>query len=165
MKDKEQTTIEETMATETAIEATETKQETAVEVTPEQVTDQVTEKPNRRNRKRKEEATEIIVEEPSELDQLKQQLAEMEQMKKQLEEEKNDLSKTVAELQEEVKITPQKIGQAIKQMGISPLSVSRETQNQMTIEAYNSMSDSQRRDWQRKNRADFLEMMHRVKIS
>lgn len=86
-------------------------------------------------------------------------------MKKQLEEEKNDLSKTVAELQEEVKITPQKIGQAIKQMGISPLSVSRETQNQMTIEAYNSMSDSQRRDWQRKNRADFLEMMHRVKIS
>lgn len=161
--ENEQTTNEE--VTGMTVETTETVTENAIET----VSEQTTEKPQKRVRKRtKAEASEekeIVVEEQSELEQLKQKLAELEEMKTKLEQEKNDLSKTVIELQEEVKITPQKLGKAIKEMGIAPLSMSRENPNKMTLETYNSMSDSQRREWQRKNRADFLDMMHRVKIS
>jgi hypothetical protein len=49
-------------------------------------------------------------------------------------------------------------------MGVSPLSVSRENATVMTIEAYNSMSDTQRREWQRSHRSEFLAMMHNIKL-
>ena len=108
----------------------------------------------------------IEVETPSpELEQLRAELAAMQEEKNKLEAERNNLSDTIAKLQEEVKITPQKIGKAIKDMGIEPLSVGRENPKAMTIETYNSMSDSARREWQRTHRADYLAMMHNLRIN
>lgn len=105
------------------------------------------EKPKRQTKKKKDEMqtddVKIEVENPSpELEQLRAELAAMQEEKNKLETERNNLSDTIAKLQEEVKITPQKIGKAIKEMGIEPLSVSRENPKAMTIETYNSMSDS-----------------------
>ena len=101
----------------------------------------------------------------TELEELKKELELMKSEKTKLEEERNSLNETVLKLQEEVKITPQKLGQAIKEMGISPLSTIRENNNQMNIESYNAMSDSQRREWQRTHRVEYLNMLHNVKIS
>lgn len=103
--------------------------------------------------------------EPTELDKLKTELEAMMEEKRKLEEEKTALNETITKLQEEVKITPQKLATVVKQMGIAPLSVSRENPQAMTIEGYNSMTDSARREWQRTHRADYLAMMHKVKIS
>lgn len=103
--------------------------------------------------------------EPTELDKLKTELEAMMEEKRKLEEEKTALNETISKLQEEVKITPQKLATVVKQMGIAPLSVSRENPQAMTIEGYNSMTDSARREWQRTHRADYLAMMHKVKIS
>lgn len=49
-------------------------------------------------------------------------------------------------------------------MGVTPLTMSRENSAVMTIEAYNAMSDTERRDWQRKNKPEFLRMMHSIKL-
>ena len=103
--------------------------------------------------------------EPSELDKLKTELESMMEEKRKLEEEKTALNETITKLQEEVKITPQKLATVVKQMGIAPLSVSRDNPQAMTIEGYNSMTDSARREWQRTHRADYLAMMHKIKIS
>ena len=129
-----------------------------------------TEKPKRQTKKKKDDVqtndVKIEVESPSpELEQLRAELAAMQEEKNKLEVERNNLSDTIAKLQEEVKITPQKIGKAIKEMGIEPLSVSRENPKAMTIETYNSMSDSARREWQRTHRADYLAMMHNLRIN
>ena len=128
------------------------------------------EKPKRQTKKKKDDVqtddVKIEVENPSpELEQLRAELAAMQEEKNKLEAERNNLSNTIAKLQEEVKITPQKIGKAIKDMGIEPLSVSRENPKAMTIESYNNMSDSARREWQRTHRADYLAMMHNMRIN
>lgn len=138
-----------------------------VEATETPATESTTEKPKRQSKKKKtEQEIEVEVDKPNkELEDLKEQLKEMEIIKAKLEEERNNLSETVKKLEEEVKITPQKLGRAIKEMGIEPLSVSRENPKAMTIEAYNSMTDSARREWQRTHRADYLKMMHQVKLS
>lgn len=119
----------------------------------------------------KEEQAQITIEVQSpiekdnkELEELRAQLEAMKQEKSKLEQEKNALNEKIDKLQEEVKITPQKLGQAIKELGISPLSVSRENPQGMTMERYTAMTDSQRREWQRTHRADFLKMMHHVKL-
>ena len=85
--------------------------------------------------------------------------------KSKLEEERKVLNETVIKLQEEVKITPQKLGKAIREMGVEPVTTSRDNPQGMTIETYNSMTDSQRREWQRSNRADYLKLMHTVKLN
>lgn len=103
--------------------------------------------------------------EPTELDKLKTELEAMMEEKRKLEEEKTALNETITKLQEEVKITPQKLATVVKQMGIAPLSVSRDNPQAMTIEGYNSMTDSARREWQRTHRADYLAMMHKIKFS
>lgn len=132
----------------------------------------------RRNRKASEEVK-PVVEEPvtntdivievetpnTELDALKAELEAMKAEKAKLEEERKTLNETVTKLQEEVKITPQKLGKAIQEMGVTPLSMSRENTSVMTIEAYNAMSDTQRREWQRKNKPEFLRMMHSIKLN
>ena len=129
------------------------------------------EKPKRTSKKKKEDVTqcELNIEvEPMpspELEQLRAELAAMQEEKSKLEAERNTLTETISKLQEEVKITPQKIGKAIKDMGIEPLSVSRENPKAMTIEAYNGMTDAARREWQRTHRADYLAMMHNTKIN
>lgn len=146
--------------------ATEQEQETTTiqpEVKPEV-------KPTRKKKKVEPEVKndiEVAVQtnDNTELEELKKQLELMKSEKSKLEEERNSLNETVLKLQEEVKITPQKLGQAIKEMGISPLSTTRENNNQMNIESYNAMSDSQRREWQRTHRAEYLNMLHNVKIS
>lgn len=101
----------------------------------------------------------------NEVEQLKAELQALKDTEKRLTEEKNALESTVTELREAVKITPQKIGQAIRDMGIEPLSVSRENPHAMNIERYMSMSDSERRTWQRTHRADYMKMMHSSKIN
>ena len=135
---------------------------------------QQTEKPKTRRKrpaKTEEEQITIEVSTPSqqekekELESLRTELESMRQEKNKLEEEKTALNETISKLQQEVKITPQKLGQAIKELGISPLSVSRENPNSMTIERYTAMTDSERREWQRSHRSDFLKMMHTVKLS
>ena len=163
MTETENQTPEETIAPEVA-------EQTFTEPTPE--------KPKRTSRKKKEAepieekemtqgelAIEVEPMESPELKALKDELAKMQDEKLKLEEEKNSLSNTIAKLQEEVKITPQKIGKAIKEMGIEPLSMSRENPKAMTMETYNSMTDSARREWQRTHRAEYLSMMHNLKIS
>lgn len=158
---------------------TENEQTPPAEVTETAVADEVTtqiaeptpaEKPKRQSKKKKDDVqtddVKIEVESPSpELEQLRAELAAMQEEKNKLEVERNNLTDTIAKLQEEVKITPQKIGKAIKEMGIEPLSVSRENPKAMTIESYNSMSDSARREWQRTHRADYLAMMHNMRIN
>lgn len=132
-------------------------------------TEKPTEKPTRRRTRKQEKATtdevEVEVEPVNEIDTLKAQLEALQKEKEQLEVERTALNDTVAKLQEEVKITPQKLGKAIKDMGVMPLSVTRENNQVMTLEAYNAMSDTQRRDWQRKNRSEYLQMMHTVKLN
>ena len=114
----------------------------------------------------KEEEITVSVNAPNpELEEMKAQLAAMQQEKQKLEEERTALNEQITKLQEEVKITPQKLGQAIKEMGISPLNTKRENPQGMTLEAYNSMTDSQRREWQRKNRTDYLQLMHTIKLN
>jgi spore germination protein GerM len=54
---------------------------------------------------------------------------------------------SLPKLQEEVKITPEKLGRAIQQMGVAPLSVTRDNPQGMTLEAYNTMTDTARREW------------------
>lgn len=129
---------------------------------------ETTEKPTRRRTRKQEKVTtdevEIEVEPVNEIDTLKAQLEALQKEKEQLEVERTALNDTVAKLQEEVKITPQKLGKAIKDMGVMPLSVTRENNQVMTLEAYNAMSDTQRRDWQRSHRAEYLQMMHTVKL-
>ena len=135
---------------------------------------QQTEKPKtRRKRPAKTEEEQITIElstpsqqeKEKELEALRTELESMKQEKNKLEEEKTALNETILKLQQEVKITPQKLGQAIKELGISPLSVSRENPQGMTMERYTAMTDSQRREWQRSHRSDFLKMMHTVKLS
>lgn len=101
----------------------------------------------------------------AEVEQLKAELQALKDTEKRLTEEKNALESTVSELREAVKITPQKIGQAIRDMGIEPLSVSRENPHAMNLERYMSMSDSERRTWQRTHRADYMKMMHNAKVN
>ena len=130
-----------------------------------QPTPEPTEQP-KKTRKKKEQQVEISIEEPNpEIDKLKAELAAMLEEKQKLENEKNALTDTISKLQEEVKITPQKLGKAIKEMGIEPLSVARDNPQTMTLERYNSLSDSARREWQRSHRADFLNLMHNTKIT
>lgn len=129
-----------------------------------QPTPEPTEQP-KKTRKKKEQAVEITIDEPNpEIDKLKAELAAMLEEKQKLENEKTALTDTISKLQEEIKITPQKLGKAIKEMGIAPLSVSRDNPQTMTLERYNSLSDSARREWQRSHRADYLKMMHNTKI-
>ena len=129
---------------------------------------ETTEKPTRRRTRKQEKVTtdevEIEVEPVNEIDTLKAQLEALQKEKEQLEVERKSLNETVTKLQEEVKITPQKLGKAIKDMGVMPLSVTRENNQVMSLEAYNAMSDTQRRDWQRTHRAEYLQMMHTVKL-
>ena len=109
---------------------------------------------------------EISVPTPNpELAAMKAELEAMKAEKAKLEEERTTLNETISKLQEEVKITPQKLGQAIKDMGISPLSVSRENPQGMSIERYTAMTDSERREWQRTHKSDYLKMMHTVKLN
>ncbi len=170
------------MSEETIKEMTEEVQDTAInenvetkENTPATVEPET---PAKRTRKRvrKEEPQEVVetkeeeitvsVNAPNpELEEMKAQLAAMQQEKQKLEEERTALNEQITKLQEEVKITPQKLGQAIKEMGISPLNTKRENPQGMTLEAYNSMTDSQRREWQRKNRTDYLQLMHTIKLN
>lgn len=148
-----------------------TELQNTVEETAPQTVEDVPQKPKRTRAKKTVQddpptETEVEVKLPNpELEELKSQLAAMQAEKQKLEEEKTTLSEQITKLQEEVKITPQKLGQAIKEMGIAPLSVTREKPAAMTLEAYNSMSDSARRDWQRTHRSDFLNLMHHSKIS
>lgn len=124
-------------------------------------------KPTKKRGKKAEPEITIEVETPttnSELEALKAELEAMKAEKAKLEEERTALNETVTKLQEEVKITPQKLGKAIQEMGVTPLTMSRENNSVMTIEAYNSMSDTQRRDWQRSHRSEFLAMMHNIKL-
>jgi hypothetical protein len=112
------------------------------------------------------EQIEISVDVPNaELDALKAELEAMKAEKAKLEEERTALNETVSKLQEEVKITPQKLGAALKEMGVAPMATSRDTPHGMTVEAYNTMSDSQRREWQRTHRADYLQLMHTVRLN
>ena len=112
------------------------------------------------------EQIEISVDVPNaELDALKAELEAMKAEKAKLEEERTALNETVNKLQEEVKITPQKLGAALKEMGVAPMATSRDNPHGMTVEAYNTMSDSQRREWQRTHRADYLQLMHTVKLN
>lgn len=125
------------------------------------------ETPKQTRRKSKKEEIQIAIEPADsnkELDDLKAELEAMKQEKSKLEEERTALNETISKLQEEVKITPQKLGQAIKEMGVTPIKTVRDNSEKMTLEAYNSMTDTARREWQRKNRAEYLEMMHRVKL-
>ena len=148
------------------------------EVAETNTTEPTPEKPKRTSRKKKEAepieekemtqgelAIEVEPMESPELKALKDELAKMQMEKAKLEAERNSLTETISKLQDEVKITPQKIGKAIKEMGIEPLSMSRENPKAMTMETYNSMTDSARREWQRTHRAEYLSMMHNVKIS
>lgn len=123
-------------------------------------------KPKRTTKKAKKEI-EIEVEKEdttSEIEKLREMLKAVEAERDKLVTECSSLNDTVKNLQEEVKITPKKLAKVVQDMGIAPLPISRENAQKMTIENYNAMSDSQRREWQRKNRADYLEMMHSVKI-
>ena len=153
--------------TEIKVEVVATEQQTETTTIEPEVKPEV--KTTRKKKKVEEPKQEIEVEvktsDNSELEELKKELELMKSEKTKLEEERNSLNETVLKLQEEVKITPQKLGQAIKEMGISPLSTTRENNNQMNIESYNAMSDSQRREWQRTHRAEYLNMLHNVKIS
>lgn len=168
MAEEEQTTMTET--TEVVITNENNTIETPVEPT--------TEPEVKTSRRRAKKAVEkeqvptnneeviIEVETPNtELEDLKKQLEEMRLEKSKLEEERKVLNETVIKLQEEVKITPQKLGKAIREMGVEPVSTSRDNPQGMTIETYNSMTDSQRREWQRSNRADYLKLMHTVKLN
>lgn len=127
------------------------------------------EPPKKVSRKKKvNQPEEVIISpdpEPSELEKLKAELQMAVDEKMKLEAEKTALNETISKLQEEVKITPQKLASVVKQMGIAPLSVSRDNPQAMTLETYNSMTDSARREWQRTHRADYLAMMHKIKIS
>jgi hypothetical protein len=150
-----------------------------LEQTENNITEPTPEKPKRTSRKKKEAepveeekemtqgelAIEVEPMESPELKALKDELAKMQEEKAKLEAERNSLNETISKLQDEVKITPQKIGKAIKDMGIEPLSMSRENPKAMTMETYNSMTDSARREWQRTHRAEYLSMMHNLKIS
>lgn len=153
--------------TEIKVEVVATEQQTETTTIEPEVKPEV--KTTRKKKKVEEPKQEIEVEvkttDNTELEELKKELELMKSEKSKLEEERNSLNETVLKLQEEVKITPQKLGQAIKEMGISPLSTTRENNNQMNIESYNAMSDSQRREWQRTHRAEYLNMLHNVKIS
>lgn len=123
-------------------------------------------KPKRTTKKAKKEI-EIEVEKEdttSEIEKLREMLKAVEAERDKLVTECASLNDTVKNLQEEVKITPKKLAKVVQDMGIAPLPISRENTQKMTIEAYNAMSDSQRREWQRKNRSDYLDMMHSVKI-
>lgn len=111
------------------------------------------------------ESTLEVAPDTAEVEALKAELQALKETEKRLTEEKNHLENTITTLCEEVKITPQKIGQAIRDMGIEPLSVSRENPHAMNIERYMSMSDSERRMWQRTHRADYMKMMHASKIN
>lgn len=111
------------------------------------------------------EATEITVEQTSELEDLRKELEELRAKEKTLTEEKNSLESTINELREEIKITPQKIGRAIKEMGIEPLSVSRENPQAMSIERYMSMNDTDRRTWQRTHKSEYIRMLHNSKLN
>ena len=150
-----ETTINNEVVTETTTTVEEPKEEQKQE-TPKQT----------KRKSKKVEEIQITVEEGSnkELEELKAQLEAMKAEKAKLEEERTALNETVSKLQEEVKITPQKLGQAIKEMGVTPIQTSRDNSSKMTLEAYNSMTDTARREWQRKNRSEYLEMMHRVKL-
>lgn len=120
----------------------------------------------RKKAKRKIKEVEITVEDNTkEIEELKAQLEKMTEEKNLLENEKNTLSDKIKSLEEEVKITPQKLGKAIKEMGIEPLNLSRENPQAMSVEKYNNLSDSERREWQRSHRADYLKLMHKIKIS
>lgn len=111
------------------------------------------------------EATEITVEPTSELEDLKKELEELRAKEKTLTEEKNALEATISELKEEIKITPQKIGRAIKEMGIEPLSVSRENPQAMNIDRYMAMNDTDRRTWQRTHKSEYIKMLHNSKLN
>lgn len=111
------------------------------------------------------EPAEITIEQTSELDDLKKELDELRAKERTLTEEKTTLEATITELKEEIKITPQKIGRAIKEMGIEPLSVSRENPQAMNIERYMSMSDTDRRAWQRSHKTEYIKMLHNSKFN
>lgn len=159
-----------TETTETPTDNAETTQETLTQVEEVKNTTEPTKATSRRRAKKNVEQVEIAIDETanddnSEIENLKQQLAALEEMKNKLEQERNELTETVTRLNEEVKITPQKLGKAIKEMGISPLSVSRENPQGMSLEQYTAMTDSARREWQRTHRADYLKMMHNFKLN
>lgn len=107
---------------------------------------------------------EVPKEDSEEVNKLRDMLKAVEAERDKLASECTSLSDTVKALQEEVKITPKKLAKVVQEMGIAPLPISREVTQTMSIEAYNAMSDSQRREWQRKNRSEFLNMMHNVKL-
>lgn len=145
-------------------EVQETEQNTTQMELPLEQTEQP--KPKRSTKKTKKEV-EIEVEKEdtaSEIEKLREMLKSVEAERDKLATECTSLNDTVKNLQEEVKITPKKLAKVVQDMGIAPLPISRENAQKMTIESYNAMSDSQRREWQRKNRTDYLEMMHSVKI-
>ena len=137
-------------------------EETATETPTEQP------KPKRTTKKAKKEVekeVEIEIEDnTSEIEKLREMLKNVEAERDKLASECTSLNDTVKTLQEEVKITPKKLAKVVQDMGIAPLAISRENAPKMTIETYNAMTDSQRREWQRTNRSDYLEMMHNVKI-
>lgn len=164
-------TLNETSSEEPAM----TQMELPLDNQPETTETPVEAKPKRTSRrlaKAKQEEIQIEVEsEPttgedisSELEKLREQLKAVEGERDKLASECSSLNDTVKNLQEEVKITPKKLAKVVQEMGIAPLAIGREKTKKMTMEAYNAMSDSQRRDWQRKNRSDYLEMMHSVKL-
>lgn len=111
------------------------------------------------------ESTEITVEQTNELDDLRKELESLREKERALTEEKNTLEATITELKEEIKITPQKIGRAIKEMGIEPLSVSRENPQAMSVERYMSMTDTDRRAWQRTHKSEYIKMLHNSKLN
>lgn len=111
------------------------------------------------------EPAEITVEQTSELDDLRKELDDLRAKEASLLEEKTTLEATISELREEIKITPQKIGRAIKEMGIEPLSVSRENPQAMSVERYMSMSDTDRRAWQRSHKTEYIKMLHNSKFN
>jgi hypothetical protein len=157
--------IEVKVEVETAVE--ETNVETVVEETKVEV-----KTPSRKKKKvettvepQKEIEVKVESKDNSELDNLRAELEAMKAEKTKLEEERKNLNETVLKLQEEVKITPQKLGEAIRQMGVAPLSVTRENAQGMNIETYNSMTDTARREWQRTHRAEYLAMLHNVKLN
>lgn len=124
-----------------------------------------------RKKKKVEEVKQIEVElnadttNNTELEDLRKELEVMKAEKLKLEEERKVLNETVTKLQEEVKITPQKLGEVIKQMGVAPISTTRDKEGGMNIETYNAMSDSARREWQRTHRAEYLNMLHNIKLN
>lgn len=120
--------------------------------------------PKRERKRTRKEAETIIEVEPTEIEKLREMLKAVEGERDKLASECSALNETVKNLQEEVKITPKKLAKVVQDMGIAPLAIGREKTQKMTMEAYNAMTDSQRRDWQRKNRSDYLEMMHSVKL-